>query len=162
MNMTALRRGRPQRGYSLVELLVVVAIIGVFSLISVPALLNYTRMAAMRSGLRQFTTDLRAGRMRAIPTGNAITVNVYRGTEPPTERASYTVGTMRRQLDKNLYFDTPSMTGFTFMPNGSVQNIPSSGTPGVELRSKWTELPNNHYKIEVSIAGTVRSRAVNP
>ena len=162
MNMTGLRRRSRQRGYSLVELLVVVAIIGVFSLVSVPALLNYTRMASMRSGLRQFTTDLRAGRMRAITTGNQVTVNVYRGTEPPTERASYTVGTVRRQLDKSLYFDTTSMTGFTFLPNGSVQNIPTSGTPGVELRSKWTNLPNNHYKIEVSIAGTVRSKVVNP
>ncbi|MDQ3281481.1 MAG: prepilin-type N-terminal cleavage/methylation domain-containing protein [Acidobacteriota bacterium] len=154
MNTPGLRRSIRQRGYSLPELLVVVAVVGIFSMVAIPALINYTRMAAMRTGLRAVTMDLRAARTRAITTGNPITVNISGRT--------YSIGGRPRPLDKNLYFDETSMTGFTFMPNGSVRDLPTSGSPGIHLRSRWTNLPRNHYKIEVTLAGSVRSTVVTP
>lgn len=57
---------RSSRGFSLIEMLVVVAIIGVLSLISVPAFMNFRRSADFKSGMRNFTTDLRNARATAI------------------------------------------------------------------------------------------------
>lgn len=54
------------RGYSLVEILVVVAIIGVMSLVTVPQFIAYRQTAALKGALRNFNADLRNARQLAI------------------------------------------------------------------------------------------------
>lgn len=53
-------------GYSLVELLTVIAIIGVLSLITVPAFMNFQRQNAIRSATRTVSSDFLAARAKAI------------------------------------------------------------------------------------------------
>jgi len=53
-------------GYSLVELLAVVAIIGVLSLITIPAFMNMQRQNAIRAAMRTVSTDFLAARAKAI------------------------------------------------------------------------------------------------
>lgn len=53
-------------GYSLVELLAVVAIIGVLSLITIPAFMNFQRQNAIRSAMRTVSSDFLAARAKAI------------------------------------------------------------------------------------------------
>jgi prepilin-type N-terminal cleavage/methylation domain-containing protein len=83
-----------ESGYSLTELLVVVAIVGVLSLISVPAFINFKNQNTFRSDLRNFTNDLRAARQYAISQtvdvrveldvpGNSLTSNTYRFYSSP-------------------------------------------------------------------------------
>jgi type II secretion system protein H len=78
-----------ESGYSLTELLVVVAIVGVLSLISVPAFINFKNQNTFRADLRNFTNDLRSARQYAITqtvdvrveldaAGNSLTSNTYR------------------------------------------------------------------------------------
>jgi prepilin-type N-terminal cleavage/methylation domain-containing protein len=62
--MRAQRNG--SRGYSLIELLTVMAIIGVLSLITVPQFISFQRAGKMKSALRNFTMDLRTARQKAI------------------------------------------------------------------------------------------------
>ena len=57
---------RSQQGYSLAEMLVVIAIIGVLSLISVAAFMNFKRSADFKASMRAFTTDIRNARASAI------------------------------------------------------------------------------------------------
>jgi prepilin-type N-terminal cleavage/methylation domain-containing protein len=59
-------RRRVVAGYSLPELLVVVAIIGLIVLVTVPNFMQYFRSNAMRSAIRQFNTDIRSVRQRAV------------------------------------------------------------------------------------------------
>lgn len=61
---------RNSRGYSVIEMLVVVAIIGILSLVTIPSFINFQRRNAVRSALRSFTSDLRSFRQHAI-TKNA-------------------------------------------------------------------------------------------
>ena len=58
-----------QAGYSLPEMLTVIAIIGVLALVTVPAFINFYQAGKMRASMRNFTTDLRSIRQRSITRG---------------------------------------------------------------------------------------------
>ena len=65
--MSQNRRG--QAGYSLTEMLTVVAIIGVLALVMVPNFVSFYESNKMKSSVRNFTTDLRSVRQLAITRG---------------------------------------------------------------------------------------------
>jgi prepilin-type N-terminal cleavage/methylation domain-containing protein len=71
---------RSSGGYSLAELLVVVAIIGILSLVSVPAFMSYRNSAKLRSSMRQFVADLREARQRAITENHPTMISFRTGT----------------------------------------------------------------------------------
>ncbi|HET8798108.1 MAG TPA: prepilin-type N-terminal cleavage/methylation domain-containing protein [Thermoanaerobaculia bacterium] len=71
---------RSSGGYSLAELLVVVAIIGILSLVSVPAFMSYRNSAKLRSSMRQFVADLREARQRAITENHPTMISFRAGT----------------------------------------------------------------------------------
>jgi prepilin-type N-terminal cleavage/methylation domain-containing protein len=58
-------RSSSESGYSLAEMLTVVALIGIISLVSIPNFMTLYRQSKMKASLRQFTTDVRALRARA-------------------------------------------------------------------------------------------------
>lgn len=55
-----------ERGYSLAELLTVVAIVGIMSLVLVPQFVSYQQTAKLKGGLRTFSSDIRNCRQVAI------------------------------------------------------------------------------------------------
>jgi prepilin-type N-terminal cleavage/methylation domain-containing protein len=61
-----------QAGYSLAEMLTVVAIIGTLALVSVPAFMNYYNSNKVKTSMRTFTSDLRGARMTAISRGRIV------------------------------------------------------------------------------------------
>ena len=66
------------RGYSLMELLTVTAIIGVMSLVTVPAFIKFYWSNKMKASLRQFTSV-------SLLTGSSCTVTVTWSTNAPQE-----------------------------------------------------------------------------
>jgi len=62
------RRFTDQSGYSLPEMLIVVAIIGIISLVTVPAFINLQKGNKIKTSAREFNTTLRAARQRAVTT----------------------------------------------------------------------------------------------
>ncbi|HEX2834097.1 MAG TPA: GspH/FimT family pseudopilin [Thermoanaerobaculia bacterium] len=112
-------RRRSTSGYSLAELLVVVAIIGVLSLVSVPAFMNYRNSAKLKSSMRQFVADLRWARQRAITENHPTMISfktgagqiVYRdfnGEVAPDGTVSYSAVTpaskYEKRFDPDVYF----------------------------------------------------------
>src|SRR5436309_322557 len=61
-----MRSDRRQQGYSLVEMLVVLAIIGLMSVITIPQFINYQQSMKLKSALRVLNNDLINARQLAI------------------------------------------------------------------------------------------------
>jgi Tfp pilus assembly protein FimT len=61
-------------GYSVAELLTVVAIVGLLTLASVPAFMTFRNAGKMRVSVRTFTGDLRGARQRAITGSHQVLV----------------------------------------------------------------------------------------
>jgi prepilin-type N-terminal cleavage/methylation domain-containing protein len=65
-----MRSSKPdQAGYSLVEILTVVAIVGILALVAVPNFITYYQTNKMKVALGNFTADLRTMRQMAITQG---------------------------------------------------------------------------------------------
>jgi prepilin-type N-terminal cleavage/methylation domain-containing protein len=78
---TAPTRSR-QRGYTLAEALVVVAIIGLITGVSVPFFVNYLRQNRIRSSASYFETALRYARQRAVTRHTLTRVSFLPNTDP--------------------------------------------------------------------------------
>jgi prepilin-type N-terminal cleavage/methylation domain-containing protein len=77
---------RSQAGYSLAEMLTVVAIVGVLAMVSVPSFITFYNSNRVKVSIRQFSTDLRRARALAITRGHIVKV-------------TYRVATGARQYD---------------------------------------------------------------
>ena len=172
---------RGSRGYSLMEILVVVAIIGVLSLITVPAFINFQRRNAVRGALRSFTGDLRSYRQQAI-TKNAyvrmqfVNAREYAGylsrdlgkTWTPLRLGTMESGTHARHLPETLSItansyndsDSPadSRLDIDFRPDGTVGDFAdgkiTSGS--ITLRSNWDNILNQ-VVVDLSTTGQIKT-----
>ena len=72
---------KPARGFSLIEILVAVAIIGIIALCAAPAFANYRRRMSVMAAAEQFRAIFRATRARAISTGRNAGVKFIAGRE---------------------------------------------------------------------------------
>jgi prepilin-type N-terminal cleavage/methylation domain-containing protein len=122
-----------QAGYSLVEMLTVIAIIGILALVTVPAFMNFYMANKVKTSVRNFSTDLRRVRQMAISNGvqsrlsyttgsagNARSYDFYLGDRAvgtpvwtartlPTSSGSGATG-YTRQLEDVVYFPSSSAT----------------------------------------------------
>lgn len=160
-----------ERGYSLVELMVVVAMIGFVSLITIPAMTNFSRMNKIRGSVRTLNSDLRAVRTLAITQSAPMTITIYTGKYEDSGqnkdlRARYdlpeVVPLSRRikRLDDIVYFVGPenASTTITFLPNGTIQGMVGVTTRTIQLSSDY-ELPNDDVTITFSPSGSFKTVA---
>lgn len=118
---------RSEAGYSLAEMLVVVAMIGILTMVTVPAFITMYQSSKMKTSMRNFTSDLRSVRQLAITRGRQALLNYGTGTNKRTynyylgdkssNSTNWTLMTgpgqliATRTLDPVVYF---SATGQTF------------------------------------------------
>lgn len=79
-------RVRDEAGFTMTELLVIVAIVGVIMAVSAPAIWTYFRTAAMRAGAEEMVTALNGARQLAIRSNRTVCVT------NDTVRLQYRVG----------------------------------------------------------------------
>jgi prepilin-type N-terminal cleavage/methylation domain-containing protein len=80
--MQTARTRASQRGYTLAEALVVIAIVGLITGVSVPFFMNYLRQNRVRSSASYFQTALRYARQRAVTKHIQTRVSFLPNTDP--------------------------------------------------------------------------------
>lgn len=93
-------RSSREHGYSLAEILVVVAIIGTMSLVAVPSFIQMYQSSRLKTGLRQFTSDLRGARQTAVTEYRWVKIDFEGGATP-------TRYWIRKSSDLGLTWDEP-------------------------------------------------------
>ena len=112
-----------QRGYTLTEMLVVIAIVGIFSLVSVPAFMSFSRSNLVKAANRQVVSDLRNLRQACISKG-------VRG------KMTFTTGATARQYQMSLF------------ENGAWVNYPYNQTQPREIENRRREVRRQHHLID--------------
>jgi prepilin-type N-terminal cleavage/methylation domain-containing protein len=166
--------GSTQRGYSLIELLVVIAMIGILSLIAIPNFIGMYRGMRLKSSLRQFTTEMRGARQRAVARSSLVRICFDEGSsfyyiwESEDNGTTWSlVGHNPRRLEETVYFEnSEGASAFldTFTEEGDHPDIvfERNGTiraPGGEgkllIKSNFEDIGQNTYTVSVRTTGII-------
>ena len=119
------RSARRNRGYSLAELLVVMAIMAALSLVAIPWFLKISQRNALKSAAREVQTTLLAARMKAVRRNQPVSVAITPG--PPVQLVvlepqppAPTPGAYEYVLRGPLGVATPNQITVQVWPNGRV------------------------------------------
>jgi prepilin-type N-terminal cleavage/methylation domain-containing protein len=164
---------RRESGYSLVEILVVVAMIGIISLVTVPNFIAMQHSSKLKSSLRSFVSDIRAARQRSVTrhvktkisfvTGTATTARQYTLAEFDTATSTWTQIGPAKNLEESCYI--VSSTGFTdidsdgtldivFKNDGALDLAGTTLPATAVLQTDW-KIPTPQYTVTVRFSGAV-------
>lgn len=118
---------RPGSGFTLIELIIVIVIVGILAGIAIPTYANYQARLTLQTALSQVESDLRNIQTKAKATG----VN-YLATFP-TDTATYLLNGVPKGLPAGVTITSSSVT-ITYFPAYSSTESTSTGT--VTLRSR--------------------------
>ena len=166
-----------ERGYSMMEMLVVVAIIGILMLVTIPNFINMRKSSIVKGGMRQFTSDVRAARQRAVTASSLVRVSFLPGNrlyyvlESTNDGTNWSlIGSQNpRYLPENVYLQ--NSTGSSEFPNsvndGGLGTLPDivferngvarvpNGLGKVLLKTTFTDIPKPEYTISIRTTGMV-------
>jgi type IV fimbrial biogenesis protein FimT len=161
-------RSRRERGVTIVELLVVVGIIGIMLLVATPNFFTYYRANQLRTSMRQFNTDVRAARQRAVTRNlrtrvtfsTGATSRVYHIYEWNETADDWDLVT-KRELQQIVHFESTNFTDteggdsrpdIVFRTNGTISPYPANGE--VVLLAN-ANIPKNQWTISFQEAGNL-------
>jgi prepilin-type N-terminal cleavage/methylation domain-containing protein len=165
------QKSESSRGFSITELLIVVGIMGLILLVSAPNFFAYIQMNKLRSSARQFTTDVRAARQRAV-TKNIRTKVSLAAAQPEYTIEEWTAGNWStvatRRLDlpvrfqstgfSNVTGDTDARPDIVFLNNGTVENLPTTEADRVVVLATTADIPKKQLTVNVSLTGRIQTQ----
>ena len=171
---------RTERGYSMMEMLVVVGIIGVLMLVTVPNFIVMRKSSIMKGALRQFTNDMRAARQRAVTASSIVRISytpggrTYYMWESTNEGTSWSLlGSQNpRWLPENVsienssggaeFTNTIADAGFGNLPDIVFDRTGTARVPGAEgkvlLKTTYIDIPKPEYTISVRTTGMISTQ----
>ncbi len=133
-------RDSKRNGFSLPEMLVVIAILGLAITVGIPLVSEQVRLAKIRGAADQFSGDIRAARMIAVSKRATVNLVVYPGTS--RYEVPRTDGTVRSmQLPSGVRITSPSVdTTIAFLANGAASETTTVFEADVSggVKERWT------------------------
>ena len=148
-----IRTSHTQRGYSISEMLVVTAIVGILSLVVVPQFISMYRASTTKASMRDFTSTLRKARQVAVTRGERTRVWFNTGTTGGTSFEIDTGGTAisnptwtlypssKHKLDSLMYFDASTTIATTTGSTKEIDFLPSGLACEPDDSSSTTDPP---------------------
>jgi len=142
MRRTPRPDGRSDAGFSLVELLIVLALIGLMAVWGVPALLNTLNRARLVGASREFATQLQVARLEAIKKGgingdlrNRVSAVLY-------TKVARTLQVLVDESPDGVWNPVTPIGGLYVLPNGVNLQAPTEGIEGDGSIVEWDDLSN--------------------
>ncbi len=154
---TRTRRAGGETGYSLPELLIVIALIGLFVLFGGPAMADAFKAYKVRSVANSLTVDLRALRYNAVSTRSPRTMTINNTASASPNQYSYTNykgDPITVRIEPFVDIETTSAASITFNINGSTG---ASGNQTLSVSMAINGSRNDRYTITVTPSGTISS-----
>ncbi len=149
---------RQERGFSLPELLIVIALMGLFILFGGPAFMDAYRAYRARATADNLLNDLRAQRYIAVANRASSTLtlnNQSNVTAPNTYSFTNSKGVLITiTLEPGVNIETTSAGSVTFGTNGGTG---ASGNTQVMVSCAINSTRNDRYTITITPTGTVSS-----
>jgi prepilin-type N-terminal cleavage/methylation domain-containing protein len=167
-----------QSGFSLVELLTVVAVIGILALVTVPNFISFYKMNKVKAAMLNFTSDLRTMRQTAITSGlqTKITFTPDTSAKPSSRAYSFWTGDSAfsatptwtqkgrtKYLEDVVYFPKTGQTfdssggvySIIFFPDGRVGMPSGSPTTASVILKTDQKVSKPQFTIDISPSGRV-------
>jgi prepilin-type N-terminal cleavage/methylation domain-containing protein len=157
---------QPANGFTLVELMVVIACIGILAVAATPTLRQYMRMVNLRQAVYQISGDLYTVKSQAIKSGANCSI-----TFTPGPGTAYALSNPNRIMDLNTYRgnvafaanpDPGALPGDAFSPTITFNARGLSGlVPPVTTQVYVTNADNRIFRVQVTATGAVSVRLWN-
>jgi prepilin-type N-terminal cleavage/methylation domain-containing protein len=142
-----------QRGYSLTEVLLVLAVLGIALAVTLPAMSQFMRSYSAKVSADEFVAHLRLARHLSIARHTPVSFTVNANSYSLPDWASADLATAP-QRSYNLAGTVAVVSGtgtVTFQPNGTVSAGSGTIRLEIDLDGQWT----GRYDVQVSAAGKV-------
>jgi prepilin-type N-terminal cleavage/methylation domain-containing protein len=143
-----------QRGFTLVEVIIVVAIIGILSAIAVPNFISWLPNMRLKAASRDLYSHMMRAKMEAIRSNTPTLFNFTSGTGGPCTGGTYTftnngINIVNTSMMNDVCLSTPGA-----FPNGfSTRGTPSGAAGSIILTHPQS---TKTYTITQTIAGGIR------
>lgn len=174
--MLHLKSQRPDHGFSLIELIVVVAIMAMLSLIAIPWFLKISQRNALKSAAREVQSTLLAARMKAVKRNQPVSVLITSigppielstvEPNPPAPTPTRVPAIIQIPAQAAQLFATPNAVGgtVTFGGDGRLQNVAAipAPTPAAQYILQGPVGAANPNKVIINAHANGRIEVVTP
>ena len=149
-----MRSKKRQKGFTLVEVMIVVAIIGILAAIAVPSFLSWLPNMRLKAAARDLYSNMQKAKMEAIKSNIPTLFNFTSGIGTPCTGGAYTFTNSAETIVNSSMANDVCLSTTSNFPGGfSTQGTAFGATGSITLTHSQS---SKTYTITQTIAGSIR------